>query len=180
MALELLHERGYTLLPTPLRPPAARLAKLAKLPGAEGGEGEGVAWDVLAAQHGGEWLQTGQLPLRYALLRPAPPRGGGGEAVAGAGGGGVGDVGDVHLELCEIWPDDGASWPGLQALAQLTHELHARLGLSAREHEARPRTRTRTRTRVPSPPQLHPIASPDRHPSPAPVASARRQPDGRR
>ena len=129
MALELLHERGYTLLPTPLRPAAARLAKLAKLPGAEGGEGAGAAWDVLAAQHGGEWLQPGQLPLRYALLRPAPPRGGGGEAEAGAGGGGAGDVGDVCVELWEIWPDDGASWPALQALAQLPISLYISLYL---------------------------------------------------
>ena len=98
-------------------------------------EGVDMAWDVLAAQHGAEWLQTQQLPLRYALLQPAPPRGcscGGGEAAAG----GPAGCGCVEVRLWEIWPDDGASWPGLQALAQLTHEIHARLGISSREQEA--------------------------------------------
>jgi hypothetical protein len=155
-----------------------------------------MAWDVLAAQHGGEWLQTQQLPLRYALLRPAPPRGGGGGGGGGeAAAGGPSGCGCVELHLWEIWADDGASWPGLQALVQLTHEIHARLGISAREQEACPchrhcpcpRTRTRTRTRVraasraapPPPTHRHPIATPSpphRHPiaTPRPKVSTAR------
>ena len=137
-------------------------------------EGVDMAWDVLAAQHGAEWLQTQQLPLRYALLQPPPPRGcscGGGEAAAG----GPAGCGCVEVRLWEIWPDDGASWPGLQALAQLTHEIHARLGISSREQEACPCPRPRPPTRVcgasglhrRAPPHTatrrHPIATPSPH-----------------
>ena len=118
---------------------------------------------MLAAQHGGEWLQTQQLPLRYALLRPTPPRGGGGEAAAG----GPAGCGCVELHLWEIWPDDGASWPGLQALVQLTHEIHARLGISGREQEARlcqchtsPHVATRRYTSLHVATHRHPIATP--------------------
>ena len=92
------------------------------------------AWDVLASRHGGEWLQQQHLPLRYATLRPVGSLddGGGGSGSDGSGGDGGECGGGVEVCVCEVWPDDGGSWEALEALVELSVELHGRLGIGAR------------------------------------------------
>ena len=160
LALSHLAERGYSLLAMPMQTPSARLQRLAKmgvpLAGAsplhereqrkeEGEEQQqqykeqydhrgavvDCAWDVLASRHGGEWLQQQQLPLRYAMLRPVASQDGGG-----------GESSGVEVCVCEVWPDDGGSWEALDALVELSIDLHGRLGIGARRSEvAAPRLR---------------------------------------
>lgn len=126
---------GYTLLPTPLRPAAARVAQLGKTCRARGELGDAsnsglpmdlrdsMELDPLSALHAGDWLQPKVLPLRYACVVRL------GSAT------GSGDEGTEELWLHEVWPDDGSVWEALNGAVTLAQELHEGLGLIASRRE---------------------------------------------
>ena len=127
---------GATPLPPPPPPPHEKKQQHEEEPQRYDHRGPVVdcAWDVLASRHGGEWLQQQHLPLRYAALRPVGSHddGGGGSGSDGSGGDGGECGGGVEVCVCEVWPDDGGSWEALEALVELSVELHGRLGIGAR------------------------------------------------